>query len=136
MYAVLDRAFPFAHDDQPIQKDEDTRVILDCNPCVGADYINANYIDVRALFGGGGGDGGSYFLLLLQTFIACFHQGEIPGSERAYIATQGPLATTVVDFWRMIWQTGCRIIVMLTRLKEHDRVGVFLSFGYAFGRLL
>ena len=88
--------------------DEDTRVILDYNPCVGADYINANYVDVRSLE--------------CTTSPIDSPQGEVPGSERAYIATQGPLAATVVDFWRMIWQTGSRIIVMLTRLKEHDRV--------------
>jgi receptor-type tyrosine-protein phosphatase N len=31
-----------------------------------------------------------------------------------YVATQGPLATTVYDFWQMVWETGCTTIVMLT----------------------
>jgi len=39
---------------------------------------------------------------------------------RAYISTQGPIESTFMDFWRMIWQTGCRIIVMVTLNIENE----------------
>ncbi|XP_069134506.1 tyrosine-protein phosphatase 10D-like isoform X3 [Argopecten irradians] len=48
----------------------------------------------------------------------------IPGYkfEREYIACQGPLPGTIVDFWQMVWEQDVPIIVMLTRCKEGETV--------------
>uniref|UniRef100_A0A1X7UMB9 protein-tyrosine-phosphatase n=1 Tax=Amphimedon queenslandica TaxID=400682 RepID=A0A1X7UMB9_AMPQE len=72
-----------------------TRVILKdgYDPDVpGSDYINANYIS-----------------------------GETPDSDCEYIATQGCLPATVNDFWRMVWQEGSLVIVMITNEVERGR---------------
>ncbi|XP_050438870.1 tyrosine-protein phosphatase non-receptor type 4 [Adelges cooleyi] len=58
------------------------------------DYINANYINM-----------------------------EIPGSGiiNRYIATQGPLQTTIGDFWQMVLESRSNLIVMVTALVEKGR---------------
>jgi len=59
----------------------------------GSDFINANFIS-----------------------------GLIPGTEREYVATQGPLQATFGDFWRMIWEIGAVVIVMLTKEVESGKL--------------
>ncbi|XP_047484446.1 receptor-type tyrosine-protein phosphatase epsilon-like isoform X2 [Penaeus chinensis] len=75
----------------------DTRVALPFLPNVPhSDYINASYVN-------------SY------------------QRDRAFIASQGPkdfAVNTIDDFWRMIWHTGARVVVMVTRLVEGGRVKV------------
>ena len=41
---------------------------------------------------------------------------------RAYVSTQGPMANTVDDFWRMVWEQNVATIVMLTRMVEDNKV--------------
>jgi len=72
---------------------DSTRVVLNELPGIDcSDYINASYIS-----------------------------GELPESQGFYIACQAPLDSTTTDFWRMIWEQNCGVIVMVTDLEE-DKV--------------
>lgn len=63
----------------------------------GSDYINANY-------------------------IRCFHEDGRHGEEgKIFIATQGCLQNTVLDFWKMVYQENTRVIVMTTKEMERGR---------------
>jgi len=58
----------------------------------GSDYINANFLS-----------------------------GLVKNTEKAYIATQGPLPTTINDFWRMVWEQNSSVVLNLTREFENGR---------------
>jgi len=46
----------------------------------------------------------------------------VKSAERTYICTQAPLEHTVDDFYRMLWETKAKTIVMLTRFAELGRI--------------
>ncbi|KAM8829506.1 tyrosine-protein phosphatase non-receptor type 11b isoform X1 [Synchiropus splendidus] len=77
-----------------------TRVeIQESDPEVpGSDYINANYIRQP------------------------FHdEGRSAEQGKVFIATQGCLQNTVVDFWKMVYQENTHVIVMTTKEMERGR---------------
>jgi protein tyrosine phosphatase len=37
------------------------------------------------------------------------------------------MSNTFNDFWKMIWQQNCSIIVMITNVREKGRVGAFFN---------
>ena len=58
------------------------------------------------------------FVLILQIHMNTQGYGE----TRAYIAAQGPMNSTIDDFWRMVWEQNVVTVVMLTRLVEDAKV--------------
>ncbi|XP_016329225.1 receptor-type tyrosine-protein phosphatase H-like [Sinocyclocheilus anshuiensis] len=71
---------------------DSSRVHLTTNDEGDSDYINANYMSGYA------------------------------NASRQYIAAQGPLPSTVNDFWRMVWEKRSQVIVMVTNCTESGRV--------------
>ena len=60
----------------------------------GADYINANYINYET------------------------DENLVAGKPfKQYIASQGCVSSTRADFWQMVWQEECRLIVMTTKVS-------------------
>lgn len=46
----------------------------------------------------------------------------VGNEEFVYIACQGPLPTTVADFWQMTWEQNCSIIAMMTQEVEGEKI--------------
>ncbi|XP_070555065.1 tyrosine-protein phosphatase non-receptor type 7-like [Ptychodera flava] len=58
----------------------------------------------------------------LSTYINANYVRGYDHEEKAFIATQGAMPHTISDFWRMIWFTDTPIIVMITKIKERNKV--------------
>ncbi|XP_073898906.1 tyrosine-protein phosphatase non-receptor type 5 isoform X2 [Castor canadensis] len=54
----------------------------------------------------------------LSSYINANYIRGYGGEEKVYIATQGPIVSTVADFWSMVWQEHTPIIVMITNIEE------------------
>lgn len=59
-------------------------------------------------------------MLVINKFNVLFQADHDPRNP-VYIATQGPLPHTTPDLWQMVWEQGCVVMVMLTRLIENDQ---------------
>ncbi|XP_068869003.1 tyrosine-protein phosphatase non-receptor type 13 isoform X6 [Aphelocoma coerulescens] len=53
---------------------------------------------------------------------ASFIHMPVGNEEFVYIACQGPLPTTVADFWQMVWEQNCTVIAMMTQEVEGEKI--------------
>lgn len=69
----------------------------------GSDYVNASIVDSS------------------QSELPCW----------SFIAAQGPLRSTLEDFWKMVFQQKCTAVVMLTRVLEkmHEKCAAYYPEG-------
>ncbi|CRK90057.1 CLUMA_CG003777, isoform B [Clunio marinus] len=58
--------------------------------------------------------------LSVMTTLTCAKKND-DFISKTYIATQGCLPNTIVDFWSMIWQENTRVIVMTTKEIERTK---------------
>ncbi len=58
--------------------------------------------------------------MCLTVSVVTLPQGYM--KNKIYIATQGPIAETVGDFWRLVWEENVRVIIMLTNTSEKGKV--------------
>ena len=46
--------------------------------------------------------------------------------QRAFIIAQSPMQSTVRDFWKMVYDRKCGVIVMLSALVEAGKVHMYM----------
>ena len=58
-----------------------------------------------------------YILIhMLHLFLQGYKQ------YRGYIIAQAPMEGTCRDFWKMLYDRKCGVVIMLSQLEEHDKV--------------
>ena len=60
-------------------------------------------------------------IIVINYLIVCYSQGY--KQQRAFIIAQGPMQSTARDFWKMIHNRRCGVVVMLSDLVEAGKVG-------------
>jgi len=55
----------------------------------------------------------------LKCYINANYIKGYAGKASTYIACQAPLPEGIEDFWRMVWEQQCRVIIMLTMFEEN-----------------
>ena len=75
------------------------------------DYIHAVYINVRNY---------KCWVNVAVMLILLYIQGY--KQQRAFIIAQSPMQSTVRDFWKMVYDRKCGVIVMLSDLVEEGKV--------------
>ena len=87
------------------------------------DYIHASVVHVRSpLQLPNFITGCMAIVVLFFSFLQGYKQ------QRAFIITQGPMQSTARDFWKMIHDRSCTVIVMLSDLVEKGQVQINLAF--------
>ncbi len=109
---------------------ESTRVCLQpIRGVEGSDYINGSFIDG---YRWAEEPGSVRLCVFVSVKVNTCPLSLYIRQQKAYIATQGPLAETTEDFWRMLWEHNSTIVVMLTKLREMGRVSAWQHLIYSF----
>ncbi|CAO3664859.1 unnamed protein product [Rhizopus stolonifer] len=96
---------------------EYTRVKIKENQA--SDYINASYVQYM---NGEEVASDARPETINMKLVNKVKEGLHSSPYRRYISTQGPLPATFNDFWQMVWEQGSRVLVMLTKEEEMNKV--------------
>ncbi|EIE82884.1 hypothetical protein RO3G_07589 [Rhizopus delemar RA 99-880] len=84
-----------------------------------SDYINASYVQY---IDGEGCTSDAKPEAIDVKYIEAMKNSKKTSPYRQYISTQGPLPATFNDFWQVVWEQDSRVLVMLTKEEEMNKV--------------
>jgi protein-tyrosine phosphatase len=84
-----------------------------------SDYINASYVQY---IDSDEGISDARPETVDTNCIRLMKEDESKSLYRRYISTQGPLPATFNDFWQIVWEQNSRVIVMLTKEEEMNKI--------------